>query len=191
MAQGVDKCAFLTGKQGVDQHKTGDWRDVVEQVDTPGYGRPAQPYREEHDQQQAPPENRHRVAGQRDAHYAVVEQRTALEGGNHACDQPEGAGEQQGGQRQFDGGGKQGEKFAPHAFPGTQRLPQVALGQQADIVEILGIQRFVQAQALHGLGMHHRVDAAFAHHHFHWVAGDHADQREGQQGDAEKGGDQQ
>jgi hypothetical protein len=64
------------------------------------------------------------------------------------------------------------------------------LGELADVVEVLRIQRLVQAQALHGLGVHLRVDAALTHHHFHRVAGDQADQREGQQGDAEEGGDQ-
>jgi hypothetical protein len=39
--------------------------------------------------------------------------------------------------------------------------------------------------------VHFGVDPAFAHHHFHRVAGDQAYEREGQQGDAEEGRDQQ
>ncbi|MCY1185090.1 hypothetical protein D9M73_258410 [compost metagenome] len=38
--------------------------------------------------------------------------------------------------------------------------------------------------------MHLRVDPAFTHHHFHRVAGNQADQGEGEQGDAEEGGEQ-
>ncbi|MNV87464.1 hypothetical protein D3C71_1815860 [compost metagenome] len=121
----------------------------------------------------------------------MVEQRAALERGHHPGDQAQAAGEQQGGEGQFDGRREQGEELVPDAGAGAQRLAQVAPCQLADVVEVLGVQRLVQAQALHGLGVHHRVDPALAHHHLHRVAGDHADQGEGQQGDPEKGGDQQ
>ncbi|MOA22767.1 hypothetical protein D3C78_1433510 [compost metagenome] len=39
--------------------------------------------------------------------------------------------------------------------------------------------------------MHFGIDPTFAHHHFHGVAGNHANQCECQQGDAEERGDQQ
>jgi hypothetical protein len=65
------------------------------------------------------------------------------------------------------------------------------LGELAHVVQVLDRQWFVQAQAFHGLGMHFGVDPALAHHDFHRVTGDQAYEREGQQGDAEKGRYQQ
>uniref|UniRef100_A0A1I8AW89 ATP synthase beta subunit n=1 Tax=Steinernema glaseri TaxID=37863 RepID=A0A1I8AW89_9BILA len=59
--QRVLERAFLVAEQGVDEHEAGGRLDVVEQVDAPGHRRPAQPDREEHDQDQAPPEDRHRA----------------------------------------------------------------------------------------------------------------------------------
>ncbi|MNS76147.1 hypothetical protein D3C72_1096850 [compost metagenome] len=121
----------------------------------------------------------------------MVEQRTALECGDYTGQQADDAGEQQGGEGQFQGGREQGEELAPHALAGAQRFTEVTLGQLADVVQVLDRQRLVQAQALHGLGMHFGVDPALAHHHFHRVAGDQAYEREGQQGDTEKGRYQQ
>ncbi|MNC36753.1 hypothetical protein D3C75_852900 [compost metagenome] len=121
----------------------------------------------------------------------MVEQRSALERSDHPGQQADDACEQQGGKGQFQGGREQGEELAPHAFAGAQRFAQVTLGQLADVVQVLDRQRLVQAQAFHGLGVHFGVDPALAHHHFHRVAGDQAYEREGQQGDAEKGRYQQ
>jgi hypothetical protein len=119
---------FFVAEQGVDQHEAGLRLDVVEQVDAPGNRRPAQAHREEHDQDQAPPEDRHRVAGQRDAHDAVVEQRAALERGDHPGQQADDAGEQQGGKGQFQGRREQGGELVPDAFAGAQRFAEIALG---------------------------------------------------------------
>ncbi len=73
---------------------------------------------------------------------------------------------------------------------GTQGFAQVAVGELADVVQVLRIQRLVQAKAFHCLGVHLGVDPAFAHHDFDGVARDHANQRKRQQGDAEERGDQ-
>ena len=48
----------------------------------------------------------------------------------------------------------------------------------------------VLAGVVGGLAERFGIDPTFAHHHFHGVAGDHANQRESQQGDAEERGDQ-
>ncbi|MNJ57763.1 hypothetical protein D3C77_533650 [compost metagenome] len=74
MHQGVLEGAFFIAEQGVDEHEAGFRLDVVEQVDASGNRGPAQAYGEEHDQDQAPPEDRHRIAGQGNAHDAVIEQ---------------------------------------------------------------------------------------------------------------------
>ena len=51
--------------------------------------------------------------------------------------------------------------------------------QLADVVDVLLVQRLVQTQALHGLGVHFRVYPALTHHDFDRVAGDHANQGKG------------
>ncbi|SVJ74565.1 Uncharacterised protein [Klebsiella pneumoniae] len=191
VAHGIEERALFVGKQGVDQHEAGLRLDVVEQVETAGHRRPAQRHGEQHDQDQAPPEDRHRIAGEGHRHHPVVEQRTAFQGGDHPGQQAEGAGEEHGGQGQFQGRREQGEEFVPDAFAGGQRFAEIALCQVAHVVQVLLVQRLVQAQAVQGLGMHLRIDATFAHHHFHRVAGNQADQREGEQRHAEEGGDQQ
>src|SRR3546814_3998148 len=54
----------------------------------------------------------------------------------------------------FRSRGKQGTELGPDAFTGTQRFAEIALGQFADVVQVLGIQRFVQAKAFHCLSVH-------------------------------------
>ncbi|MCY1435882.1 hypothetical protein D9M71_519900 [compost metagenome] len=120
----------------------------------------------------------------------MIEQRAPLERSNHPCQQTEDAGKDQCADRQLKGGREKGEELVPNAFASAQRFAQVALGQLADVVDVLRVQRLVQAQPFHGLGVHLGVDPALAHHDFHRVARDQADQREGQQGDAEEGRDQ-
>ncbi|MCY1421276.1 hypothetical protein D9M71_369260 [compost metagenome] len=63
----------------------------------------------------------------------------------------------------------------PDAFAGAQRFAQVAVGQLADVVQVLFRQRLVETEAFHGLGVHFRVYPALTHHHFHRVAGNQAD----------------
>ncbi|MCY1183121.1 hypothetical protein D3C76_441960 [compost metagenome] len=120
----------------------------------------------------------------------MVEQRAPLERGDYPGQQAKDAGEDQCADRQLKGGREQREEFVPDAFAGAQRFAQIALDELADVVDVLRIQGFVQAQPFHGLGVHLGVDPALAHHDFHRVARDQADQREGQQGDAEEGRDQ-
>ena len=120
----------------------------------------------------------------------MVEQGSSLECRDHPGQQAQDTGEQQGGHGQFQGRREKGGEFGPHAGTGTQRFAKVALGEFADIVQILRIQRLVKAKALHCLCVHLGVDSSFAHHDFDGVAGDHANQRKRQQRDAEKRGDQ-
>nr|GEV65417.1 hypothetical protein [Tanacetum cinerariifolium] len=83
---------------------------------------------------------------------------------------------------------EQRSEFGPHARARTQRFAQVAMGEFADVIDVLRIKGFVQAKTFHGLGVHFRIDPAFTHHDFHRVARNQTDQCEGQQGDAEEGG---
>ena len=69
-------------------------------------------------------------------------------------------------------------------------VEEIALGELADIVQLLGIQRLVKAKAFHCLCVHLGVDAPLAHHDFDGVARDHANQRKREQRYAEKRGDQ-
>ncbi|MDR6355012.1 hypothetical protein Q3H58_001683 [Pseudomonas psychrotolerans] len=166
-------------------------RNIVEQVQATGDRGPAELYREQHDQQQAPPEDRHGVAGEGDAHHSVVDDGPAPERGDDTGQHAEHGGEQHGRHCQFEGGGEQGGEFVPDADTAAQGFAEVAVGEVADVVEILLVQGLVEAQAVHGFGVHLRIDAAFAHHDFHRIAGNQADQGEGQQGDAEERRDQQ
>jgi hypothetical protein len=154
----ASKNAPVVGQQGVDQHEAGARLDVVEQVDAPGNRGPAQAHREEHDQDQAPPEDRHRVARQGDAHDPMVEQRSSLECRDHPGQQAQDAGEQQGGHGQFQGRREERGELGPDALTRTQGFAEIAVGQLADVVQVLGIQRLVQAKAFHCLGVHFGVD---------------------------------
>jgi len=152
--QGVPERIRLVGQQGVDQHEAGAWLDVVEQVDTPGNRGPAQAHREEHDQDQAPPEDRHRIAREGDAHHPMVEQRSSLQGRDHPRQQAQDTGEQQGGHGQLQGRREECGELGPHAGARAQGFAKVALGQLADVVQVLRIQRLVKAKAFHCLCVH-------------------------------------
>ena len=57
--------AHVAGAQRVDEHEAGRRRHVVLDGDASRHRRPAELHGEEQDQQQRPPEDRHRIAGQR------------------------------------------------------------------------------------------------------------------------------
>ncbi len=71
--------ARVAAAQRIDQHEAGRRRHVELDGDAPRHRRPAELHREEQDQQQRPPEDRHRIAGERDAHHRVVGDGVALE----------------------------------------------------------------------------------------------------------------
>ena len=116
----------------------------------------------------------------------MVHRGAAPEGGDDAGQHAEHRGEQHGRHREFQGGREQGQEFVPDPDAAAQGFAEVALGEIADVVEILLVQGLVEAQAVHGFGVHLRIDAAFAHHAFPRMPGDEADQGEGQQGDAKE-----
>jgi hypothetical protein len=96
------ECRHVARAQRVDQHETGERRDVVLHGDASGNRRPAELHREEQDQQQRPPEDRHRIAGQRESHHRVIRHGVAPHRRQDAGRQPDDDGEQQREERELD-----------------------------------------------------------------------------------------
>ena len=74
----------LSGEQAVDQHEAGHRLEEIGDRDAARDRRPAERRREDDDQQQPPPEDRHRGAGEGEAHQPVVERRCRADRGDHA-----------------------------------------------------------------------------------------------------------
>ena len=82
MAQGVEESGRLIGHERVDGHEPGRLVErVVDEVDAARDRQKPKPDRNEHDQEQAPPEDRHRISEQRDRHQRLVIDPAALDGG--------------------------------------------------------------------------------------------------------------
>ncbi len=63
----IVEVARLPPEEGIDQHKAGQRHGVIQEdgvADPPGNRRQVELYRDQHDQHDAPPEDRHGVAGQ-------------------------------------------------------------------------------------------------------------------------------
>ena len=95
-ADGRAEGALLVRQQRVDQQEAGDRLDEVLHGDAARDRRPAELHREQQDQEQAPPEDRHRIAGQRHAHDAMIEDRVAPHRRDDAGRQADGEREQDG-----------------------------------------------------------------------------------------------
>ena len=111
-----------------------DRRDVELDGDAPRHRRPAELHREEQDQQQRPPEDRHRVAGQRDAHHRVVGDGVALDRRDDAGRQADDQREQHREERELDRRRKQRQEFArapARAWSATCRGRRAAPGRRS------------------------------------------------------------
>ncbi len=183
--------SLVLRQQRVDQQKARGGLDEVLHRQPAGDRRPAQLYREQQDQQQTPPENRHGVTREGHSHDAVVEYRVSLHRRQDAGRYADQQREQDRADGQFDGGRKQREELAQHGLLGDQRFAQVALEHADDIDAVLHHNGLVQAVFLEQLGMAHRIDAAFARHGFNRVSRHHADQEEGQQRHPQESGNDQ
>ena len=177
--------------QRVEQQKAGHRLDVVHHVQAPRHWRPSQVDREEHDQQQPPPENRHGVASEGDRHDTVVKPRIAFHGGNDAGRNAQQQRKRNGADRQFDGGRKQRQKFVHHRHLGDDGLAQVTLQHAANVDAVLRQHRLVQAVFHQQRSVARGVDAALAGHGFNRVARHQADQEKRQQRHAKEGGNEQ
>ena len=142
---------------------------------------------EQKDQQQSPPENRHRIAGKRNRHDAVVEDRIPFDGGEHSRGQAEDQREQHRRGGELDGCGKQRLEFGDHRRLSDDRFAEITLQHAAEIVAILHVQRLIEAEFLQQLGVMDRIDAALARHRLDRIAGHETDQEERNQRDSDKG----
>mmetsp|Transcript_59387 Transcript_59387/g.140251 ORF Transcript_59387/g.140251 Transcript_59387/m.140251 type:complete len:343 (-) Transcript_59387:286-1314(-) len=178
--------AFFAAQPGVDQHEAGHALWVELDADAAAHRRPAQLHAEEHDEDQPPPEHRHRVTHRRQAHHALVQQRAALQPGAHAQQQAQAHRKDQRRRGQLHRRREEGGELVAHRLAAHQALAQVAVQQLRHIVQVLHRQRLVQAHALDQRGMGLGVQPALAHHHFDRVAGHEADQTEGDDRDADQ-----
>ena len=181
------KAPLSSGQQRVDQQEAGDRLDEILHGDAARDRRPAELHREQQDQQQAPPEDRHRIAGERDAHHAVVEDRVAPHRRDDAGRQAEDEREQDRAERELDGRRKQRREFRDHRLMRDDRVAEIALQHAADVDAVLHEHRLVEAVLLAQLRMPDRIDAALAGHGLDRIAGNEADQDEGEQRDPDEG----
>lgn len=117
--------------------------------------------------------------------------RAALDGSQNARRKPDQHGEQNGSQGQLHGGRKQGQKFLENRLPGDNGMAQIPLQHMPDINEILLPEGFVETPFGQQPGMALRIDAPLAGHQLKGIARHQMDQGKGDQGDPEKGRDQQ
>ena len=118
--------AGVVGVPAVDQHEAGDRLDEHRVADPARHRRPAECHREQQDRHQPPPEDRHRGAGDRDAHQPVVEHRAAPHRRHHAERHADQHGEQDGADRQFDRGREQLQELAPDRVLRHDRGAEIA-----------------------------------------------------------------
>ncbi len=121
MAQCVQESARLVGQERVDRHETGRLVEIiVDEVDAARHRQEPEPDRDEHDEQQAPPEDRHRIAEQRYRHQRLVEDAAALDRrdrpGRHADDD----GEQHGEERQLERRREKRQELGQHLLLGRR-----------------------------------------------------------------------
>ena len=170
----------LARQPGIDGHETGDRLEVVlDQVDAPRHRRQTPTLADEHDQQQAPPEDRHRIAGDRESHQRLVVQAAATRGCDGAGGQPDQHREQHRGERQLDRGREQRSELGEHLLIGGQRHAEVAVQQLPHVVEELLPHRLVEPQFMPKLRQALRRDAALAYTHFDRITRHQADRHEG------------
>ena len=170
MRCGRTERAPVAGQQRVDQQEAGDRLDKILHGDAARDRRPAELHREQQDQQQAPPEDRHRIAGERDPHHAVIEDRVAPHRRDDAGRQSEAQREQDGAERKLDGRREQRREFGDHRLMGDDRAAEVAAHQPRQIEAVLHHDRLIEAVFLAQLRVPHRIDAALARHRLDRIA---------------------
>ncbi len=185
------QCARLARAQRVQDHEARRHGHVVLDGDAPRNGRPSELHREEQDQQQRPPEDRHRVAGQRDTHDRVVGDGIALERREHARGHADQRRQQHRAQRELDGRREQRRELLQHRLVRSERRAQVAAQDVADVVAILHRQRAVEPELVQQARAPRRIHPPLAGKVLDRVAGDEVDQRERQQRHADERGNDQ
>ncbi|CGX36110.1 Uncharacterised protein [Salmonella enterica subsp. enterica serovar Typhi] len=124
MRQRINKVTLFAPDSGVDQHKARQRIGIIKEhhiAHAPGNRRQVPVDGDQHDQHHAPPEDRHRVTGQRQANGSVIEDRTALHCGQHAHRNPHGDGKNHGADAKFQRRFKARYELVPHGDSAFQR----------------------------------------------------------------------
>ena len=140
------KRAAVVGHQAVDQHETGDWFDVVRDIDASADRRQAQRHGKQQDQQDSPPEDRHRIAGQGQSHHGIIGRAPTSQRGDDTRRHAQQHRQQHRTDRQLDRGGEIRQEFAHHAVMRGQRAAQITVQRTPDIESVLHDQRPIQAE---------------------------------------------
>ena len=153
MAQGRPEGALLIRQQRIDQHEAGDRLEVVlDEVDSSRYRRPAETFRKEHHEQEAPPEDRHGIAGERHAHEHVIIGRAPLDRGDGAGRNADADRQDQSAERELERRREEREEFGQHLLIGDDRGPEIPVKQLPHIDEELFPYGQVEAELMTELG---------------------------------------
>ncbi len=178
--QSILERAFLTRQNTVDQHEAGNRLEVVfDQIDTARNGGPVKPFGDQHDQQQAPPKNRHRKAGDGNPHQRLVIPAAAFHGRCRASWNADQHREQHGGKRQFNCCRKQSKELGENFFIGDDGGAKVAVQKGPDIVEELFPNGLIQSEILAEFGKPLRADPTLPYPHLDRIARHQADRDKG------------
>ena len=179
--------AGIIGVPAVDQHEAGDRLDEHRIADPARHRRPAECDREHQDRHQPPPEDRHRGAGDRDAHQPVVERRAAPHRRHHAERHADQHGEQDGADRQLHRRREQLQELAPHRVLRHDRGAEIAARHLLLVVQELPPHRLVEAELMAQFGQPLGRDAALAGARLDRIAGHQVDQQEAEERDRDEG----
>ena len=155
----------------------------------PGDRRPAEADREGEDEQEAPPEDRHRIAGERGAHHRVVPNGVPLDGGDDAG---RDADRRANSIATIESSTVAGKRAANSENTGSwvmSRDAEVAVQCLPHVLAVLHGERPVEAELVDQAVVALLGHAALARQRLDRIARDQADQREDEQRDAEEGRD--
>ena len=183
--------AFFVRQQGVDQQKAGSRLNEVLDVESARDWRQVELYRKQQDQQQAPPEDGHGIAGKRDTHDTVVKDRVASDRRQNAGRDADHQCKQDRAHTEFDRGRKQRQELLHHRSPRNDGFTQVTLQHADDVDAVLHQDGPVQPVFLEQCRVAHGVDAAFTGECFNRVARYQPYEEEDQQRHPDKRGNDQ
>ena len=135
--------------------------------------------RHHQNEDQAPPENRHRIAGQGNAHQRLIINAAAPRGGDDAGRNAERDRKDHRAKCQFEGRRKQRQEFVEDRCLGDDRDAEVAMQKAPDIIAELLPDRPVKPHLVHEFGMALGRDAALAAPHLDRISRHQPDHHEG------------
>src|SRR5207244_7693079 len=138
VAQRVEEGALLAGDQAVDQHEPGHLRIIIfDEIDPARHGGQAQSVRHDENEDQAPPEDRHGIAGEGDTNQRMAIEAAAARGGDDARRNADKSGKEKRADGKLDGGGEKMEEFMQYRILGDDRNAEIPMQEAPDIVEEL------------------------------------------------------